>query len=698
MAKSPLKKLIAPKAPKKDFFHEKFGDKREDSYHWLKNRDNPEVLNYLKEENQYAERQLQPTVSLQKKLFEEMKSRLPEKESQEPVSYGDYFYYCSREKQKQYSIHKRRSKSGDKEEILLDENLLAEGKSYMDTADVQISPNHKILAYAVDDQGREFYNIYFKDLKSNRLLDYSISLTSSDFVWANDSKTVFYAQQDPKTLRVFQVYRFDITTGKKELVFEEKDLKFSVHLGKTLCETWITLLSYSSQTTEYHYLPAGEPNKDFSLFCPRKQDHEYHLAYGDGWFYILSNKDQAFNFKLMKVSVDQRQDSSKKTNLGVYPSNLWQELISHRPEVFIEDYEVLQEFIALEVRCNGRQEIEFFDKQKSFLSKVDFSGEIYSVEFGDNSEYQSSVFRLKFQSPISPLIVYDYDPSKKKLHFKKQSVVKGGFHSKNYVSQAEYALAEDGSQIPISIVHRKDLKLSSSTPLLLYAYGSYGYSTDPSFSSVNLSLLDRGFVYAIAHIRGGSEKGRKWYEEGKLLHKKNSFLDFICCAEHLIQKSYTSPSHLYIMGGSAGGLLMGAVLNQRPELFRAAVASVPFVDCLTTMLDKDIPLSTMEYEEWGNPNDKIYYDYIKSYSPYNNVKKANYPSLLIQTGYYDPRVQYWEPAKWTARLRDNKTDNNLLLLLTNMKSGHFGATGRLEFLKLYSLYYAFLVGIEQDLI
>lgn len=690
-----MKTSIPPKAKKKKFFHKKFRDNILDSYYWLKNRDSTEVLKYLKEENKYAEKQLKPLETLRSKLFREMKSRLAEKEDQEPVPIGDYFYYETWEKQKAYPIHKRKKKSGARAEILLDENKIKTKSSYLDVESVSISPNHQILAYALDDQGREFYNIYFKDIKTGRLFPNVISSATSNFVWSNDNETVFYVRQDKKTLRAFQVYRFNIKTGKDEFMFEEKDLKFSVYLNKTLCESWIILLSFSNHTTEYRYLSAQQPEGEFRLFCKRKQNHEYHLDYGSGFFYILSNKDKAFNYKLMKVKEKKKISRNKK---GDYPYSLWEELIPHRPKVLIENYEVFKKFIALEIRREGRKEIEIFNKKKQKSHKVNFDEKIYSVGLGDNEEYDSPFVRLEFQSMTQPEIIYDYSVDQKKLHFKKQRIVKAGFKSKNYISKSDYAVSKDGSKIPISIVHRKDVKPSSSTPLLLYAYGSYGISMDIEFSSTSLSLLDRGFIYAIAHIRGGSEKGRKWYEAGKLLNKKNSFSDFICCAEHLIAKSYTSSPHLYIMGGSAGGLLMGAVLNEQPDLFRAAVVSVPFVDCLTTMLDESIPLSTGEYEEWGDPNKKVYYNYIKSYSPYNNIQKTKYPHILVQTGYHDPRVQYWEPAKWTAKLRDHKTDDRLLLLLTDMKSGHFGSSGRLETLKLYALYYSFCIGIEQALI
>lgn len=700
--KSLLRNVNPPKALKKQFFHEKFGDKIPDPYHWMRNRDSSEILSHLKKENEYAKQKLQPLENLKQQIFEEIKNRLPKKEDQEPVPIGPYFYYQTWEKNKQYPIYKRRLQQEGKEEILLSANSMKTKSGYLDVSSTAVSPDHQILGYALDEQGREFYNIYFKDLKTGKRLNHFIPSATANFVWSNDNQTVFYVRRDQETLRAFQVFRFNITNGKNELVFEEKDLKFSVYLDKTLCRTWVTILCFSIQTTEYHYLPAHAPLDNFRLFCKREKNHEYHLQYGDGFFYILSNRDQAFNFKLMKAVKQDRQRSFKAHKseefVGDYPQHLWKECIPHRPEVFLENYEVFEKFIALEIRSRGRQGIEIFYLSKKNLHKINFSENIYSVCLGDNEEYKTSFVRLRFQSPTQPGTVYDYDTSAGKLHFKSQDLIKGGFDSENYVSKEEYALAEDGAEIPLSLVYRKDFPPSPSTPLLLYAYGSYGVSMDPVFSSIGLSLLDRGFTYALAHIRGGSEKGRKWYEEGKLLKKRNSFSDFICCAEHLIDKSYSSSSHLYIMGGSAGGLLMGAVLNQKPDLFRGAVVSVPFVDCLTTMLDESIPLSTGEYEEWGNPNEKMYYDYIKSYSPYDNIKKAKYPHILVQTGYHDPRVQYWEPAKWVAKLRDHKLDKNLLLLLTNMGSGHFGSTGRLEFLKLYTLYYAFLIGIEQNII
>ena len=685
--------ITPPKAKKEKYIHKKFEDEIPDYYHWLKKRDDPEVLDYITQENKYAEQILKPLENLKKKLFEEMKERLPETQEQEPVSKGDYFYYYIQKKEKEYPIYKRKKKADNKEEIILDVNAIQTNSNYVDVRGVSTSPNHKILAYALDEQGREFYNIYFKNLSNGKLLKNYISQASSCFVWANDSQTVFYVKQDKKTLRCFQVYRFDIQTGKESLVFEEKDEKFGVYLSKSLCNTWIFLTVYSALSAEYHCRPADQPLQSFQLFCSREKEHEYHVFYGEGIFYILTNKDKAFNFKLMKIP--EEKISKEKSN---YPSSQWEELIPHRPEVFIEGGEVFKQFIALNTRKKGRPKIEIYNIKESRLETVDFEEDIYSVKLGSNAEYETDFLRLSFETPVKPPITYDYNWKEKKLYFKRQIKYSGDFSSENYKTEAQYALAKDGVKIPLSLVYKKGLKITAETPLLMFGYGSYGITYDPGFYPHILSLLNRGFIYATAHIRGGSECGRLWYEDGKFLKKKNTFTDFIACAEHLIKNSYSSPKHLYIMGGSAGGLLIGAVLNERPDLFHGAIARVPFVDCLATMLDKSIPLTTGEYEEWGNPSEKVYYDYIKSYSPYNNVQKTSYPHLLIETGYHDPRVQYWEPAKWAAKLREYKTDKNLIAMMMNMKSGHFGSTGQLEYFKLYSLCYSFLIGLEQGLI
>ena len=685
--------VTLPQAKKEPYFHKKFKNEISDPYHWLKKRDAKDVLNYIEQENAYSKEQLKALKPLQQELFENMKELLPEQEHQEPVPIGEWFYYKKWKKEQAYPYYIRRKKNSQKEELLLDVNALSKGKDYFAVTSVRISPNHKILAYALDDQGREFYNIYFKDLNTGNLLPHFIPKTTNNFVWANDNQSLFYIQQDEKTLRNSKAYLFNLKTGKKELLYTEEDEQFSIYFNKSLCDTFIFLFSISTQTTEYRYLSADQVNEGFKVFLKRQKDHEYHINYGEGFFYILTNKDQAYNFKLMKVPKD---DFSGKESS--YPDHLWKELIPHREDVFLEDYEVFKNFIALYLRKNCKEEIAVYHLKKQELEFIDFKENCYSVKLIDNNEFDTKYLRMIFQTPIQAPIIYDYEWETKKRHFKSQKKYSKVFSTKNYKTEFLFAKAEDGTAIPISIVYKKSTPINSSTPLLLYGYGSYGISLDSVFTSSLIPFLDQGFIFATAHVRGGSEGGRKWYEKGRLLNKKNSFTDFISCAEFLIKQNYSSPQHLYIMGGSAGGLLIGAVLNAKPKLFRGAIARVPFVDCLATMLDKSIPLSTGEYEEWGNPNKKVYYDYIKSYSPYNNIKKAHYPYLLIESGYHDPRVQYWEPVKWIAKLRDYNQSNNLLALTMNMKSGHFGSTGRLEYLKLRALLYSFFIGIEKKLI
>ena len=663
---------------KQDFVHTQFGDKRPDPYYWMREKDSSKVLDYLKSENEYAKEYLEETSSLREKLFTEMKARVPLNYDSAPMKWGDYEYYHSWLKGKEYPFYKRK---GDKEEILLDVNEMALNKKYCDVESVWVSPNHQILAYALDDEGREFFSIHFKDLKTQKTLLHFIPKATSDFVWANDNETLFYVQQDLETLRPFQVFRFHIPTGKNELVWEEKDEKFFVSLNKSLSESYIFLGSSSTQTSEWWILDANKPEEGFQLFSKRIQDHKYFLDHGGDAFYILTNKDQSFNFKLMEA-----KDSSSP----------WEEVIPHREDRLLEDFSVFEKFIAIEVREKALTNIVIWDREASKEHNISFSESVYSCEIGSNAEYKTESVRVNFNSPIRSNTIYDYHVKKRELVFCKQTPVLGGFSADDYLCQREIVQARDGAEVPITLVYKKTTQLNSSTPLLLYGYGSYGLSMDPNFRSSLFSLLDRGFVYVIAHIRGGSEKGKKWYYNGRLLKKKNTFTDFIDCAEHLIQKKYTSASHLYAMGGSAGGLLMGAVLNDRPDLFHGAIALVPFVDVLTTMLDDKIPLSTAEYEEWGNPNEKEYYDYMKSYSPYDNVKKTNYPHLLVKTGYHDPRVQYWEPAKWVARLREFKTNDNKIYFITDMESGHFGPTGRFQGLKRQALEFAFLLFLEKN--
>ena len=679
---SKIRSKNSPKPLKKLIFHKKFQDKRGDPYHWMRDKDSTEVLKHLKEENRYAKAKLKPTEELQKSIFKEIKARLPESYASEPVKWDNYFYFRSWKKGNNYPIHKRKRQLKGKMEVLLDENELAGSRFYCDMGEMQVAPNHNVLAYALDTKGKEVYNIFFKNLQTGKKLPCFIKDVTSDFVWANDSETLFYIKQDPVTLRPFQVFRFHIPTQKSELVFSEQDTAFNVHLHKTLSKDYIAILSKSIQTSEWRFLNAHNPFEDFRFFLKRKTKHLYYLDGGEGNFYILTNKDSAFNFKLMKASLKEGKLSG------------WRELIPHREDVFLEDLYVFKRFVVLKGKKKGTPTIFILDRSSGKVHTVSFPDLIYSCEIGENAEYNTSLVRLDYSSLVCPLTVYDYDVKKRKLIFMRQMSIKKSFSHGDYFCRREWAVSRDGTKIPLTLIYRKDLKPGSQTPLLLYAYGSYGISVDPIFNPSVFSLLDRGFVYAITHVRGGSELGQKWYEQGKFLKKKNTFRDFIDCAQHCIESGYTSSSHLYAFGGSAGGLLIGAVLNERPDLFHGAVASVPFVDVLTTLLDESIPLSVGEYEEWGNPSKKTYYNYIKSYSPYDNVKKTTYPHLLIKTGYHDPRVPYWEPAKWVARLRELKADNRDILLLTEMDSGHFGTTGRYERMKTAALFYAFLLSLE----
>ena len=679
-----FKKVTPPRAEKRSFFHKKFQDRRSDPYYWLKEKDSSEVLKYLEAENTYAKGFFDRIKPLQQELFQEMKARIPGSYDTEPVKWGSYFYYISWIQEKEHPVYKRakdRNKKNE-QEILLDVNQLAIDKSYCDVSGVWASPHHDILTYAMDQEGREFYTIYFKDLHTGKELPHCISKVTSDFVWANDNKTIFYVKQDPKTLRPFQVFRFNILTGANDLIWTETDDRFVVSVNKSLSEEYIFIISSSTDTSEWRFLSANQPFADFTLFCEREEKHEYSLGCGKDCFYVLTNREGAFNFKLMKTGVTDHQPSC------------WQEVISHSEESFITDFQVFDKFIALEVRQKALRDVVVLDRKAETTHKVSFPDSVYCCWTEGNWEYQTDSVRICFSSPIHSRTLYDYHVKEKQLNFLWQMPVGGEFSSEKYMCERKFASARDGIQVPITLIYKKDLKIGPSTPLFLYGYGSYGYSMDPHFSPTFFSLMDRGFICAVTHIRGGSEKGKKWYYDGRLLNKKNTFTDFIDCAEYL-SKSHTSPEHLYIMGGSAGGLLMGAVLNERPDLFNGAVVTVPFVDVLTTMLDDKIPLSTMEYEEWGNPNKKEYYDYIKSYSPYDNVKRTDYPHIFIRTGYYDPRVQYWEPAKWSARLREFKTNQTLLLFLTDMESGHFGPTGRFQQLKKVAQEYAFFIYLEQ---
>ena len=676
--------MQAPIAKKIEKKLEKHGDIRIDNYYWLNDRENPEVIEYLNQENEYTKTVLEPTEEFQAKLFEEMKSRIKEDDSSVPYKMNGYWYLTEYQKGKEYPIHKRRKDNLDNpDEILFDVNPMAEGHAYYKLGGLSISPNNEMCTFGVDNVSRRIYTIQVKDLKTGEILADKIENTTGGSVWAADNQTLFYTRKDD-ALRAFQIWKHKLGTPAEEdtLVFEETDDTFSVYVYKSKSRDFIIIGTSSTVSDEYRYINANQPDSEFKVFQERERDLEYSIEHFGEEFYIQTNKDDAFNFKLMKTPIDKTEQ------------NNWVDVIPHREETFIEGFEIFKNYLVIEERTNGliQMNIKAWDKSEDYY--LPFNEETYTAGSGTNPDFDTDILRYGYTSLTTPTSVIDFNMKDKTSEVKKEQEVLGTFDKDNYVSERIWAEARDGEKVAISLVHHKDTKLSADTPLLLYAYGSYGYTIEPNFSSVRLSLLDRGFIYAIAHIRGGQYLGREWYEDGKMLEKKNTFFDYIDCAKYLIEKGYTSTPHLYGMGGSAGGLLMGAVINYEPTLFNGIVAQVPFVDVVTTMLDDTIPLTTGEYDEWGNPNDEEYYFYMKEYSPLDNVEAKAYPNLYVSTGLHDSQVQYWEPAKWVAKLRELKTDNNILLLDTNMDTGHGGASGRFESLKEDAKEDAFLFMLE----
>ncbi len=661
-------------------------DLRIDPYYWLNERENPEVINYLEKENTYTKAILKPTEKLQKNLFEEMKGRIKEDDSSVPYFLNEYWYIRRYEKGKDYPIYTRKHKTLDaEEEILIDVNELAKDLSYCQVSGLSVSPDNTKLAYGIDTLSRRIYTIKVKDLTTGKLLKDEINGVSSYAAWAEDSNTLFYTSKDEKTLRTDRIFRHELGKVQAEdvLIFEEKDETFYTFVYPSKSRKYIMIGSTSTLTSEYQYLPSNTPLGTFKTIHKRERGLEYSVAHFENHFYISTNADNSTNFKLVKAPVS----APSKRN--------WVDVLSHREDVLLEDVELFRDFMVVAERKNGLLQLRVVRWDKSEDYYLNFDSDTYTASLSTNLDFDAHIFRYNFSSLTTPSSVIDYNTTTKTNEVKKEQEVLGGeFDKKNYTSERLWATADDGTKVPISLVRHIDTKLSSDTPLLQYGYGSYGNTIDPYFSSVRLSLLDRGFVFAIAHVRGGEYLGRPWYENGRLLSKKNTFTDFVNCSEFLIEKGYTSPEHLYAMGGSAGGLLMGAVMNMAPELYNGVVAAVPFVDVVTTMLDDSIPLTTGEYDEWGNPNDETYYRYIKSYSPYDNVREVSYPNTLITTGLHDSQVQYWEPAKWTAKLRDFHQGDNLILLHTNMDAGHGGASGRFESLKEIAMEYAFLLYLE----
>jgi oligopeptidase B len=662
---------------------EKHGHIRLDNYYWLRERGNPEVIAYLKEENEHAEKAMAHTNGLEEKLFEEIKARFKQTDISVPYKRDDYFYYTRYEEGREYPIYGRKRGSLDQpEETLLDGNVLAEGHEFFSIGGWAVSSGQDLLAYAVDTQGRRIYTTHFKNLITGELFPDVIPDVTENLTWANDNKTLFYAKQDPTTLRAYRIYRHVLGTDipSDELVLEENDETFSVYVFKTKSKKYLMIVSSHTLSQEYRYLDASNPFGEFQMFLPREREHEYHVDHFQERFLIRTNLE-AKNFRLMSTPVD-------KTG-----KEHWEAIVPHRKDVFLGDFEVFRDHLVLEERVRGLTQIRVMPWSGGDGYYLEFAEPAYRANLGTNLEFDTTTVRFEYASMKTPLSVYEYDMARRQQTLLKQEEVLGGFKADNYVTERLYAPAPDGTEIPLSIVYRKGTQQDGLNPLLLYGYGAYGFSIDAAFASPRLSLIDRGFIYAIAHVRGGQELGRHWYDDGKLLRKKNTFADFIACAEYLIRERFTNPQKLFAMGRSAGGLLMGAIANMRPDLFKAVVAEVPFVDVITTMLDPSIPLTTGEYDEWGDPNLKEYYDYMLSYSPYDNVEAKDYPNLLATGGLHDSQVQYWEPAKWVAKLRATKTDNNRLFLKTNMEAGHAGTSGRFKRHHETAFSYAFLLDL-----
>ncbi len=674
---SNLKPPIAEKHPKELNIH---GHTRIDNYYWLNERENPKVKEYLEAENDYTKALLEHTEDFQKVLYDEIVGRIKQQDESVPYKDNGYFYYTRYEEGKEYPIYCRKKETLEApEEIILNVNDLAEGRNYIKVIDLSISLDNRILAYGVDTLSRRKYDIYFKNLETGETYNQVINNTTGKAVWANDNKTIFFTRREDETLRAYQIYKYEV--GKEsineELVFEEKEAEFSCNVYKTKSREFLVISSHQTLSQEYRILKADNPNGEFMIFTPRERGLEYSIDhYGDN-FYIVTNWD-ATNFKLMKTPVNQ---TNKKH---------WEDVIAHREDVLLEGIEIFKEYLVVEERKNGLEQIRVINWDDNSEYYVDFDEATYTTGLDKNLDFDTKLMRIYYTSLTTPEKTIDYNLETREETLLKQKEVLGGFDSNDYQSERLYATARDGEKVPISLVYKKGIKKDGNNPLLLYSYGSYGISARVSFRSDKLSLLDRGFVYAVAHIRGGQEMGRQWYEDGKLLNKINTYTDFIDCGKYLIEQKFTNSEKLFAYGGSAGGLLMGAVLNMEPDLWKGVIAAVPFVDVVTTMLDESIPLTTFEYDEWGNPNQKEYYEYMLSYSPYDQVKAQAYPAILVTTGFHDSQVQYWEPAKWVAKLRDMKTDDNVLLFDCDMESGHGGASGRFKRYKRTALTYTFI--------
>ena len=668
---------VPPLARRAPVVTEVHGQRRVDDYQWLRNKGSRAVNAYLRSENAYTAAMMKPSQRMQETLYREMLARIKETDVEVPYREGEYFYYSRTRKGSQYRIFCRRHGSVDApEQIILDVNQAAKGHKFYSLGAFDVSPDGNLLAFSSDTTGFRQYTLQLKDLRTGRMLSERIEKARS-IAWASDNRTLFYAKEDDAK-RAHRIYRHIIGASEDQLIFEETDERFSVSVSRSRSNEYLFLTSHSATTSEVRSLRADQPQANPALILARKPEHEYYVDHGHGLFYIVTN-DKGRNFRLVTTLVDDPSPSR------------WKEVIAHRADVMLDGVEVFARHLVAHERAGGFPRLRVIRLADADEHLIEMPEPVYSVGGGANMEFDTDVFRFHYDSYITPDSEYDYHLDSRERTLLKQREVKRYDPSK-YRSELHYAVMHDGRRVPISLVYRIDKRREGPQPLLLYGYGAYGYSLDVDFSSTRLSLLDRGVIFACAHVRGGGEMGKHWHDEGRMLHKKNTFSDFVACAEHLIREHYTQPSMLVIEGGSAGGLLMGAVTNLRPDLFRAVVAEVPFVDVINTMLDASLPLTTGEYEEWGNPNDKTYFDYMASYSPYDNLAKGNYPAMLVETSLNDSQVMYWEPAKYVAKLRRLKTDGNPLLLRVNMDAGHGGASGRYDYLKEIAFTYAFILG------
>lgn len=690
----------AVKAPVAEKIPHELKENRIDNYYWMrlsdkqKNDSVPDeqttkVLAYLNAENAYSKEIMKGTVDLQKTLYDEIVGRIQKDDESVPFLRNGYLHYNKYSEGKEYTVYfRKKNTSGSPEELLLDVNKIAEGKKYCSVSGVTISPDNKIMIYGVDFVSRRQYTLNFVDLATGSSLPDKIENTTGQTIWAADNKTIFYVVKDPATLRAARIFKHKLGTpsGKDTEVYNESDETYSVSLSETKSRKYILINSSQTLATETRYIDASKPDGEIKLFEPRMVNHEYNVDHIGTEFFIRTNADGASNFKLMKTA----ENLTSKAN--------WKEVIPHRSDVLFENFELFDNFLVAEERIKGLSNLRIINRKDATEHYLNFGEEAYTAGLSINMNPDTEVLRYSYSSLTTPNSVIDYNMVTKEKKVMKEDVILGGFDKQNYESKRLWAKAADGTMVPVSIVYKKGFVQDGLAPLLLYAYGSYGMSTDPSFRSAIISLLDRGFVYGIAHIRGGSEMGRFWYEDGKLLKKINTFTDFNDCARFLISEKYTSADKLFAMGGSAGGLLMGAIVNMEPALYKGVIAGVPFVDVVTTMMDESIPLTTFEWDEWGDPRKKEYYDYMLSYSPYDQVKAIDYPNMIVTTGYWDSQVQYWEPAKWVAKLRDMKTDKNRLVMDCNMVAGHGGASGRFERYRVTAMQYAFIIdlaGIKQ---